>query len=206
MSRIQTIHAPTPPPFPLSFPGSSTGVPVNNSGGPRNLPGTVASGGSTTPLKAVAVIDTGIDSNHPELNVTFSTAFGGLPDGQDQAGHGTHVSGTIGAVGNNATGVAGVNWTASIMGAKFLDASGSGSIANAINAIEFVLQAKAAFAAGGGANVRVLSNSWGGGGYSQAMFDEIAKAGANGMLFVAAAGNSATNNDVTAFYPADYAV
>ena len=72
-----------------------------------------------------------------------------------------HVSGTIGAVGNNGTGVAGVNWTASIMASKFLDATGSGTLANAVNAIEFAIQAKAAFGgATGAANVRVLSNSW----------------------------------------------
>src|SRR5947208_573042 len=83
----------------------------------------------------------------------------------DVNNHGTHCSGTIGAVGNNGVGVAGVNWTASIMACKFLDASGSGSLSNAINAIEFAIQVKAHF--GGGANVRVLSNSWAGGGFSQ---------------------------------------
>src|SRR5207245_7960982 len=86
--------------------------------------------------------------------------------------HGSHVSGTIGAVGNNGTGVVGVNWTASIMGSKFINASGSGTTANAINALEFAVQTKAAFAATGGANVRVLSNSWGGGAFSQALLDE----------------------------------
>jgi len=89
----------------------------------------------------------------------------------DDNNHGSHVSGTIGATGNNAIGVVGVNWVASIMGAKFLDSGGSGSTANAINAIEFTIQAKAIFLAPA-ANVRVLSNSWGGGGFSQALLDE----------------------------------
>jgi hypothetical protein len=93
-----------------------------------------------------------------------------------------HTTGTIGAAGNNGTGVVGVNWTTSIMELKFIDATGSGSVADAINAIEFAVQAKAAFAASSGANVRVLSNSWGGGGYSQTLLDEINKA--NAMLFV----------------------
>ena len=76
------------------------------------------------------------------------------------------------------------------MGLKFLSSSGSGTLANAINAIEFAIQAKAAFPSGG-ANVRVLSNSWAGAGFSQALLDEINRANQNEMLFVAAAGNSA---------------
>jgi subtilisin family serine protease len=123
----------------------------------------------------------------------------------DDHRHGTHVSGTIGAVGNNGVGVVGVNWTASIMGLKFLNASGSGSTADAIKAIEFAIQAKAAFASTGGANVRVLSNSWSGGGFSQALLDEINLANANDMLFVAAAGNNGRSNDDSPVYPASYA-
>ncbi len=176
----------------------------------------------------VTVVDTGIDYTHPDLaaNVwsapaAFTVVIGSASitcaagthgfnaltntcDPRDDNNHGTHVSGTIGAVGNNATGVVGVNWTASIMGAKFLNRRGSGTTAGAINAIEFAVQAKAAFASTGGANVRVLSNSWGGGGFSQALLDEINRANNNNMLFVSAAGNSSSNNDTTAFYPADY--
>src|SRR4029077_12552538 len=111
-------------------------------------------------------------------------------DPMDDNNHGSHVSGTIGAAGNNGQGVAGVNCVASIMGVKFLNSFGSGTTSGAINAIEFAIQAKAAFAATGGANVRVLSNSWGGGGFSQALLDEINRANSNDMLFVAAAGNN----------------
>src|SRR5207245_4818660 len=88
--------------------------------------------------------------------------------------------------------------------AKFLDGSRSDTTADAINAIEFTIQAKNAFASTAGANVRVLSNSWGGSGFSQALPDEINKANANGMLFVAAAGNSSSNNDLAPTYPASY--
>jgi hypothetical protein len=123
-------------------------------------------------------------------------------DPLDDNNHGSHTSGTIGASGDNGVGVTGVNWTASIMGVKFLNASGSGSTAGAINSIEFTIQAKQIF--GANANVRVLSNSWGGGGFSQALLDEINKANANNMLFVAAAGNNGSNNDISAFYPASY--
>jgi hypothetical protein len=88
------------------------------------------------------------------------------------------------------------------MGAKFLNSGGSGSTAGAINAIEFTIQAKQFF--GANANVRVLSNSWGGGGFSQALLDEINRANTNNMLFVAAAGNNGSNNDTLPFYPAGY--
>src|SRR6267378_75221 len=175
-----------------------------------------------------AVIDTGIDYRHPDLAANiwsapaaFTVTIGGqsitcpagshgfnaitlVCDPLDDNDHGSHLSGTIGAVGNNGTGVVGVNWTASIMGSKFLDATGTGTTADAINAIEFVVQAKAAFAATSGANVRVLSNSWGGGAFSQALLDEINRANANDMLFVAAAGNDHSNNDVVPHYPSGF--
>jgi subtilisin family serine protease len=172
------------------------------------------------------VVDTGVDYTHPDLaaNVwsapsSFTVSINGVNitcpagshgfnaialtcDPMDDNNHGTHVSGTIAAVGNNGVGVAGVNWNARVMGLKFLDSTGSGAVSDAINAIEFAIQTKARFASA--ANIRVLSNSYGGDGFSRAFSDEINKAGANGMLFVAAAGNSAANDDATPFYPAGY--
>jgi subtilisin family serine protease len=174
----------------------------------------------------VGVIDTGVDYNHPDLapNIwsapaAFTVTVGGqtinCPAGShgfnavantcnplDDNNHGSHVSGTIGARGNNSSGVAGVNWTTSIMGLKFLSASGSGNTADAIECIQFAIQAKQIF--GSAANVRILSNSWGGGGFSQALLDAINAADSNGMLFVAAAGNNNGNNDTTQFFPANY--
>ena len=117
---------------------------------------------------AVAVIDSGIDYTHSDLapNVwsapaPFSVTIAGrnitcpagshgfnailnVCDPMDDYGHGTHVAGTIGAVGNNGNATTGVNWTTRMIGAKFLDTAGTGTIANAINAIEFVIQAAAA--------------------------------------------------------------
>lgn len=172
-----------------------------------------------------AVIDTGIDYTHSDLSANVWSApaeytvniagtsikcpagshgFNAITntcDPMDDEGHGTHVSGTIGAVGNNNIGVTGVNWNTKIIGAKFLDSTGSGYTSNAVNAIDFVIQTKQLT----GANVRVLSNSWGGGGYDQTLLDEINQANSNGMLFVAAAGNSGKNNNRFAFYPANYA-
>lgn len=177
----------------------------------------------------VGVVDTGIDYTHPDLakNVwkapaSFTVTIGGTTiacaagthgfnailktcNPMDDNYHGTHVSGTIGAVGNNAIGVVGVNWSASLMGLKFLDSTGNGTVANAISAIEFAVQAKEKFAASASANVRVLSNSWGGSAFSQALLDEINRAASNNMLFVAAAGNNGSDNDTTPTYPASYA-
>lgn len=180
--------------------------------------------GSTSTI--TGIIDTGIDYNHPDLaanmwrapaafSVTFGTttinceagtygfnAINNTCDPLDDNNHGTHVAGTIGAAGNNGVGVVGVNWTTRMMGLKFLGASGSGSTANAIKSIEFAIQARAAF--GAAANVRILSNSWGGGGFSQALLDAINKANTNDMLFAAAAGNSNVNTDTTPHYPSSY--
>jgi subtilisin family serine protease len=119
----------------------------------------------------------------------------------DDNGHGTHVSGTIGAVGNNYQGVVGANWRAQIIGLKFITSNGSGSTSDAIKAIEFAIQVKAFFASTATpVNVRVLSNSWGGSGLSQSLLNEINKANDNEMLFVVAAGNAA--NDACGFTPA----
>jgi len=157
----------------------------------------------------VGVVDTGIDYTHPDLapNVwtapfTFSVTIGGVSkvcpagkhgynairetfDPMDDNNHGSHVSGTIGAVGDNGVGVTGANWTASLMGLKFLNNRGSGDTADAVDAIEFAIQAKLA----GASNVRVLSNSWGGLSTSRALLEEIERAYAHDILFICSAGN-----------------
>lgn len=171
----------------------------------------------------VGVIDTGIDATHPDLapNIWHNpreTVNGVDDDGNgyvddvsgvnfiradlppnDDNGHGTHVAGTIGAVGNNALGVVGVNWKVRILPLKFLDASGSGTTDSAIRAIEYAVLMRRA-----GVPLRVLSNSWGGGGYSQALDDAIQAAERENILFVAAAGNASTDNDSVPSYPANY--
>lgn len=168
----------------------------------------------------VAVIDTGVDYNHPDLaaNIWHNPAetpndgvdndgngivddyyganFVGTNSGNpfDDNGHGTHVSGTIGAIGNNSLGVAGVNWHVKIMALKFLSASGSGSTSDAIEALNYAVAH----------GVKVSNNSWGGGGYSSALFNAIQAAQNAGHIFVAAAGNSNVNIDTTPSYPASY--
>lgn len=112
----------------------------------------------------------------------------------DDHNHGTHVAGTIGATGNDGVGVVGVNWRVQLVPLKFLSASGSGSTSNAINAVNYMV----------GKNIRISNNSWGGGGYSSGLFNAINSARNIGHVFVAAAGNNSSNNDSTAFYPANY--
>ncbi|MBM7073950.1 S8 family serine peptidase [Shewanella sp. 202IG2-18] len=173
----------------------------------------------------IGVIDTGVDYNHPDLQANMwvnpgEVAGNGIDDDgngvvddiygysavnnngdpMDQNGHGTHVSGTIGATGNNGTGVVGVNWDVSIVGCQFLDASGSGSTANAIACIDYLTDLKV----NQGVNILATNNSWGGGGFSQALKDSIDAGGEAGIMFAAAAGNGAFDNDSSPSYPASY--
>jgi subtilisin family serine protease/subtilase family serine protease len=229
---VYALSEPTDPGFPSLWGLKNTGQPVNLS--PAGTPGAdisavdawATSVGSTTHV--VAVIDTGIDYTHPDLAANmwsaptgFTVNIGGVPitcpagshgfnvltktcDPMDDRDHGTHVSGTIGAVGGNAEGVVGVNWTTRLMGLKFLNAAGSGTVADAITAIEFAVQVKQVFAGTGGADIRVLSNSWGGFETSTALRTAISLAKDNDMLFVAAAGNSGISNELLPTYPASY--
>jgi len=168
----------------------------------------------------VAVIDTGVDYTHPDLAANMWRNPGEIPgngiddDGNgyrddfygydfanndpnpmDDNGHGTHVAGTIGAVGDNGIGVAGVDWHAKIMALKFLDSSGSGYLSDAVRALNYAVANGA----------RVVNNSYGGGGYDAAMATAISNARAHGVILVAAAGNDGTNNDTSPVYPANYA-
>ena len=112
----------------------------------------------------------------------------------DDNGHGTHCAGTIAGVGNNGKGVVGVAWQAQIMACKFLASSGSGATSDAIACIDYARNKGA----------HIMSNSWGGGGYSQALRDSITAARAAGIVFVAAAGNESANNDAVENFPSNY--
>src|SRR5256884_8070752 len=176
----------------------------------------------------VGIIDEGIDINHPDLQANIWTnpspgSISGITD--DLHGysfinpgtgtipaepHATHVAGTIGAVGNNSIGVAGVNWQVSLMSLRFIDdQTGSGSDADALKAYNYAKQMRDLWTSSGGtkgANIRALNASYGGGGYSQASADGINALGQSGILFVAAAGNDGRNTAVHAHYPSDYAL
>jgi len=171
------------------------------------------------------VIDTGVDYTHEDLAANMWTneaelyGTAGLDDDGngyiddvygwdfynddndpfDDHGHGTHCSGTIGAVGNNGIGVVGVNWNVKIMALKFLSAGGSGSTDDAVEAVLYT-----AWMRDHGVNIVLTSNSWGGGGFSQALKDAIQASGDAGMLFIAAAGNGNTDTDANPHYPSSY--
>ena len=169
----------------------------------------------------VAVIDSGVDYNHRDLAGNIWTNSGEIPnngvdddgngltddfygwdwvnqdnDPMDDNSHGTHVAGTIGAVGDNNQGVVGVSPNVSIMSLKFLAASNGGSSENAAKAVKYATDMGA----------DVINASFGGGAPSQAMRDAIEYANERGVLFVAAAGNETNNNDTSRRYPASYEV
>jgi subtilisin family serine protease len=158
----------------------------------------------------VAVIDTGVDVTHPDLapNILPGKNFAmGLSsedpradDPMDDNGHGTHVSGTIAALGSNNIGVAGIAWKAKILPLKFLNEDGSGYLADAIRAINYMVYAKKSL----GMNIKISNNSWGDDHYSESLFQAIAMARDAGILFVAAAGNDSSDNDAYGSYPANY--
>ncbi|HEY8922745.1 MAG TPA: S8 family serine peptidase [Polyangia bacterium] len=172
----------------------------------------------------VAVSDTGVDYTHPDLAANVWSNPGEIPgngkdddgngyvddvhgwdfanndaDPMDDNGHGTHVSGTIGAVGNNGVGVAGVNWKVRIIGTKFLASNGSGSLWNGAQTILYAAKMHA----------RVVNASWGCLGpscYASYMEDALKALNDAGGLFMAAAGNAANDNDAYPNYPSNYAV
>ncbi|GBD98403.1 thermophilic serine proteinase precursor [bacterium BMS3Abin07] len=117
----------------------------------------------------------------------------------DDNGHGTHTAGTIGAAGNNATGITGVNWDVNIMAVKFLGPDGSGTTADELAAIQYILDMK-----NRGVNIVAINASYGGPEFSRFQKDAIKMAGDAGILFVTAAGNDGTDNEVTPEYPCDH--
>ncbi|MCU1267060.1 MAG: Subtilisin-like serine protease [Acidobacteria bacterium] len=172
----------------------------------------------------VAVLDSGVDYTHPDLvkniwkrpenikeyedrnlglvdDVHGYNALDNDADPMDQNGHGTHCAGIIGAEGGNNEGITGVNWTVQIMPLKFMDANGSGTTKDAIEAINYVIDRRKA-----GVNVRIISASWGSTQKSRALEDVIKKAYDEGILFVAASGNASVDNDKSPHYPSSYNV
>jgi subtilisin family serine protease len=173
----------------------------------------------------IGVIDEGIQVTHPDLlpniwvnpneiagdgldndgngyvddvnGFDFYNNDGSVYDGTADD-HGTHVAGTIGARGGNGIGVAGVAWNVKMISAKFLGPSG-GYTSDAVRALDYLTALK-----NSGVNIVATNNSWGGGGYSSSLHAAIIRSANAGILFVAAAGNAASNNDSTANYPSNY--
>ncbi|HET6372607.1 MAG TPA: choice-of-anchor D domain-containing protein [Candidatus Polarisedimenticolia bacterium] len=167
----------------------------------------------------VAVVDSGIDYNHPDLaahiysnpreipgNFIDDDHNGFVDDVRgwdfrnadnnplDDAGHGTQVAGIIGATANNGIGGAGINWEVTLLPLKFLGANGLGSTSQAVTAIDYATRAHA----------DIINASWGGSSFSQALFEAISGASDAGVLFVAAAGNTTANTDIDPHYPAGF--
>lgn len=167
----------------------------------------------------IGVIDSGINYNHPDLvgniwtnpneiagNSIDDDNNGFIDDNRgwdfanndndpfDDNGHGSHVAGIIGAQGNNGIGVAGVNWNAQLVPIKFLGADNTGTIENAVRAIEYA----------NSLGIKINNASWRTIGFSQLLRDAIAEGNNGGHLFIAAAGNSNADTDATPFYPAAF--
>jgi thermitase len=206
---------------------SVTGVPGSMGSDSKVVPAWSISTGTRSIV--IAEVDSGVDYKHPDLaqNIWSNPGgIGGCPAGthgynvlksrcdpmdDDVAfgGHGTHVAGILGAVGNNGTGVSGVNWTTTILPVKWLDSKGTGYTSDLLSALDWVLKAKRA-----GVNIRVVNDSATFprnapktvSGKSQLLSDEIDLLGKNGILFVTAAGNDGDNNDTATLrqYPCGY--
>lgn len=168
----------------------------------------------------VAVVDTGIRYTHQDLEGNMWTNANEIPDNgvddddngyiddvyginarngedpMDDNNHGSHCAGIIGATANDSGPNVGVAWQVSLMALKFLNKNGSGTTSDAIECIDYAIAEGA----------DILSNSWGGGGYSAGLYDAISRAQSAGILFVAASGNDGTNSDSSPSYPASYAL
>ena len=213
------VYATTTPNDPRFTDGSQWDF--NNTGQNSGLPGADISAPAGWSIRTsgalVAIIDSGALLTHEDLvaNLWINPHIGsygytsdkygidaiantGLNDSTatpDGNGHGTHVAGTIGAVGNNGRGVAGVAWTTQLMILRFLPASGSGSLSDSLECINYAIKAGA----------KIINASYGSDTPSQAELTAIRAAGAAGIIFVAAAGNDTRNLDVGRSYPAGYA-
>ena len=179
-------------------------------------------------IVVVAVLDSGIDLSHPDLSANTwknprELATNGIDDEkngfiddvygwnfvtntnnvQDNYGHGTHVSGIIGAIGNNGVGITGLGWQVALMPLKILGDNGIGTVSAALAAMSYVTMMRRDFET----NIVVSNNSWGAStSASVVMRDAIAAMGDVGITFVAAAGNNASNNDIVPRYPSGYDV
>ena len=205
----------------LANTGQSGGLPGNDIGATRAWDFTT---GSRSVV--VAVIDSGIDLTHPDLAANLWVNPGEIPgdgidndgngfvddvhgwdfvdhDGvpQDGFGHGTHVAGIIGAVGNNGIGVTGINWQVSIMALRIQDDRGAGTTSSVIAALRYATMMRRDH----GVMIVASNNSWEApAGYSSVLEQVIREHGEAGITFVAAAGNRATDTDLTPKYPGGY--
>ncbi len=224
------LHAdgvvPNDPSFSLQWGSHNTGQTVNGvAGTPGADDGASAAWTVTKGSRSIVVgeVDTGVEYTHPDLAANVWSNPGGIggcaagthgynvitglcdpmDDDTSYGGHGTHVGGIIGAVGNNGIGVAGMNWTTTILPVKWLNSQAWGTDSQLISALNWELSAKQQ-----GVNIQVINDSatFVGTAYSQAVSDEIDLLGSNGILFVTASGNTGDDNDNLSVrrYPCGY--
>ena len=224
---IQALATPNDPFFGQLWGLNNTGQTVNDS--PAD-PGTAGADIQALPAwnlwtgdpdLRIAVLDTGVDYNHPDLAANVWTNPGEIPgnnldddgngwiddvhgydmcnedsDPLDDQSHGTHIAGTIAALGDNDLGIVGVNWQGKIVALKILNSYGSGFESDALEAIEYLIDN----------DIRLSNNSWGAASsFNPALYDALAELQAIGHIFVAAAGNLFGRNiDEFPVYPASY--
>lgn len=191
-----------------------TGIDINHEDLQNNIwvnPGEVAGNGIDDDANGFVDDINGWDFAHNDKTV-FDYTEPTYPPAPSYSGdvddHGTHVAGTIGATGNNTNGVVGVNWQVSLMSLKFLTGEeGAGNSAQLLNAFAYAKAMRQLWESSGGtkgANIRILNNSYGGGGFSQAELDAIRALADAGILFVVSAGNDGSFNDLIPTYPTNY--
>jgi thermitase len=174
---------------------------------------------SRTNCSKVAILDTGIQYNHPDISANLwhnpheiqsngkdddkngwvDDYYGvnlvkGKASGVDDDGHGTHVSGIVAGRGNNANGISGLCWSGSLMAVKFMDENGRGSTSDAIDGIDYAIHEGA----------RIVNCSFGSSKKSSALNDEVNYAKSKNTLLVVAAGNNGQNIDSKPIYPASF--
>lgn len=208
IAKDQVDSAPNDPRFAEQWAISNTG---QNGGQYGSDIGVTSTWGKTTGTQAtvIAIVDSGVDFTHPDLinnQWTNSTPSTGDDHGwdyitdtgniKDEQGHGTAIAGIIAAQGNNGTGVTGVMWRASLMSLRVLDNTGSGDVANAVEAIDYAVAHGA----------QVINLSWGTTGDSRALKDAIKRAIKHNVAVVCSAGNGGQDLAVAPYYPASFGI
>ncbi len=172
----------------------------------------------------VAVVDTGVDYTHEDLwgnmwRNPFEIPGNGIDDDgngyvddiyginailddgdpMDDDGHGTHVAGIIGAIGNNGVGVVGVNWRVKILACKFIGSNGEGYLSDELSCLDYIVKMKDK-----GINIKVINMSFGSYAYSNIEYQLLKALNDRGIILIPAAGNDRVNNDITPHYPCNY--